>query len=106
MSYKVVIRAGPRFERAKKDSLEEALGYLERKARELGGRRAAAIDVLGKRYEPEQRVIARIEVKGPSAKGGVDIRGDGSIAAWTGGIVRRPLETDQPFDALRELLTA
>jgi hypothetical protein len=106
VSYKVVIRAGPRFERAEKDSLEEAMDFIKLKARELGGHRAAAVDVFGKRYTPEQRVVARIEVKGPSAKGGVDIRGDGSIEAWTGGFVRRPIDADEPFDALRSTLTA
>jgi hypothetical protein len=105
VSYKVVVRAGPRFERAKRDSLEEALDYLELKARELRRERAGAVDVLGKRYEPEQRVVARIEVKGPAAKGGIDIHGDGSIAAWTGGFVRRPLDADEPLDALRQRLS-
>jgi hypothetical protein len=106
VSYKLVVRAGPRFERARRESLDEAMAFLEATARELGGRRAAAVDILGRRYEPEQRVVARIEVKGPSAKGGVDIRGDGSVEAWTGGFVRRPLESDAPFDALRAELTA
>jgi hypothetical protein len=104
VSYKVVVRAGPRFERAKRDSLEEAMDLVEAKARELGGRRAPGVDVLGKRYGPEQRVIARIEVKGPSAKGGIDIRGDGSLEAWTGGFVRRPIDADEPLEALRECL--
>ena len=106
MSYKVVVRAGPRFERAKHASLEEAMEYVQDKARELRRNRAGAIDVLGSRYEPARRVVARIEVKGPSAKGGVDIHGDGSVAAWTGGFVRRPLDADEPFVALRAELTA
>jgi hypothetical protein len=106
VSYRVVVRAGPRFERVRRDSLDEAMSFVEMKARELGGRRAAAVDVLGKRYAPEQRVVARIEVKGPSAKGGLDIRGDGRIEAWTGGFVRRPIEADEPLDALRSSLTA
>ena len=36
----------------------------------------------------------------------MDIRGDGSVAAWTGGFVRRPLDADEPFVALRATLTA
>ena len=61
-------------------------------------------------FEPSDRVAARLEVstgsvfRGRSA--GIDVMGDGSIVAFTGGVGRRPLEAgaESPYSALaREL---
>ena len=62
-------QAGPRFERDQARVARRGDDRWSEGAR-AGQARAAAVDVFGKRYEPEQRVVARIEVKGPAAKGG------------------------------------
>ena len=48
----------------------------------------------------------RAELAGPKgARGGVDVHGDGSATAFTGRIVRRPLDGDDPYAALRAALS-
>ena len=60
-------------------------------------------------FESFDRVAARLEIstgsvfRGRSA--GIDVMGDGSIVAFTGGVARRPLEgAESPYAAIaREL---
>jgi hypothetical protein len=62
-------------------------------------------------FEPGQRVAARLEVstgrwlRGRAA--GVDVMGDGSLVAFSGGMTRHELEArdgESPFDAVRRAL--
>jgi hypothetical protein len=109
------VRVGSRVEKHSAASLEEALDVLEREARVLAGSEARRAPVQrGKRsYEPIQQVGARVDVKGPqrlfpSVQGGVDVRGDGSIEAWTGGVRREVVSQDggeTPFGALGRRLS-
>jgi hypothetical protein len=64
-------------------------------------------------FEPGDRVSARLEIstggmlRGRSA--GVDVMGDGSLVAFSGGVTRHPIKVgrrETPFDALRRDLTA
>jgi hypothetical protein len=90
-------------EREKFSSLEEALDAIETRGRELQrSTRSRPVDtkVLG-RWEPAQQVAARLEL---ARLGGVDIRGDGSAAAYTGRVRRRPVQergAESPYEALR-----
>ena len=34
----------------------------------------------------------RIELKGPGGRGGLDVRGDGAVIAWTGRVFRKVLD--------------
>jgi len=49
-----------------------------------------------------QLVAARIELKGASQPAGIDVRGDGSLVAWTGRVRRTPLEGRDALEALRQ----
>jgi hypothetical protein len=106
----VTVRAGGRVERERFESLEDALTELEVRARDLQrDTRAKPIDtkILG-RYEPAQQVAARLELAGPrGVRAGVDVRGDGTAAAYRGWVRRQAIEesgTESPYDALRRAL--
>ena len=108
--YSLKTRSGAKVERARFDELGEALAALERRGEELqDGAGARTIDMkIGRRFEPVQQVIGRLELSGPGRlRAGVDVRGDGSAEAWTGR-VRRTLvkqrDRESPYDALRRTL--
>jgi hypothetical protein len=115
LPWRVTVRRGPKVERTRRDSLPEALELLEARARALAGEsRRPPLEALGRRYEPAQLVTARAELRGPQrlrpdVRAGVDVRGDGSVIAWTGGVRRAALDPERgetPYAALRRTLTA
>jgi len=79
--YWLTVRTGPKVARERFDTLDDALEELE---------------VAGPgRFLPAKR-------------GGVDVRGDGSVQAYVGGVRRRPLKAKgrtTPFEALRQALS-
>ena len=89
-------------------SLDEALAAIEERGEELShGTRSKPVDtkVLG-RWEPGQQVAGRLQL---GRRGGIDIRGDGSVEAYTGWLRRRLVEQrgdESPYDALRRQLTS
>jgi hypothetical protein len=103
-------RSGAKVERASFDELGDALAALERRGEELQETAdARTVDLkLGRRFEPVQQVVARIELAGPGRlRAGVDIRGDGSAEAWTGRVRRALIEQkprESPYEALRRQL--
>jgi hypothetical protein len=115
VAWKLTVRAGPRVERSRFERLDEALRAAERRASELADTAPREpIDVKVRRFEPIQQVVARIEVAGPermlpSARGGIDVRGDGSTEAYVGRLKREVVEQrrgETPYKALRRILTA
>jgi hypothetical protein len=111
--WRVTVRRGPQIERLRGASLDEALELLETRTRVLAlGPRKEAVDLRVRRYEPGDLVAARAEVRGPQrwhpdVHAGVDLLGDGSVVAWTGGVRREavePAEGESPYDALRRVL--
>jgi hypothetical protein len=91
--------------------LGAALAELEREGRRLEGTAdgRAHGGTLMRRLEPVQIVVARLELSGPGRlRAGVDVRGDGSIEAFTGRLRRRVVEQrdgESAYDALRRTLS-
>ena len=114
MDYRVVVRSGPRVARLEAGSLDAALGLIEEQARDLArGPRSEAVELRYKTFEPVQQVAHRIELSGGGwgrhLHAGVDVRGDGSVEAWTGKLRRRVVDQEKgesPYDALRRTLEA
>jgi len=109
MAYRVTVRSLGRVERLRADDLAAALDLAEERARIAATtvpRRA--IDVRVRRFEPVQQVAARVDVRGGRVRAGLDVRGDGSVEAWTG-VVRRTLLEPRPgedaYAALRRAVS-
>ena len=103
MSYRITVRRGPKIDHERADTLDEAIEVAKRYVR--GSRRREAIEAIGRRYEAEHQVAVRIELKGPGGRGGLDVRGDGGVIAWTGRVFRKVLEGDDPYEALAHRLS-
>ena len=109
--YLVKARIGPKVERARFASLDEALDAIEARGAELErGAGARTIDPkLTRRFEPVQQVVARLELSGPRRlRAGIDVRGDGSAEGYTGRLRRRLVEQrpgESAYDALRRELS-
>jgi hypothetical protein len=92
------------------DELDEALRALEERGHALQGQ--ADADVVGgslmRRFEPQDQVVARLELSGPKKlRGGVDVRGDGSAVPFTGRLLRKEVERkkgESAYAALRRAL--
>ncbi len=108
--YSLKTRSGAKVERTRFGELGEALAALESRGNELqDDADARPVDLrVGRRFEPVQQVVARLELAGPRRlRAGVDVRGDGSSEAFTGRFRRRVVEQrrgESPYDALRREL--
>jgi hypothetical protein len=107
--YKVVTRERSKVARESFGELGSALDWLEARAGALQRTTDASpvSSLLGRDYEPVQQVAARLELRGPRVRGGVDVRGDGSAEAYTGRVRRSVVEQragESPYDALRREL--
>ena len=109
-NWTLTVRNGPRVERTRFGTLGETLGALEQRVEDLApGARRHALQFAGRRYDPARQVAVRLEVTGPGgglrgrARGGVDLRGDGSMEAYTGRLRRslvRLREGETPYEGL------
>ncbi|MGZ5311053.1 MAG: hypothetical protein ACXWFN_08765 [Solirubrobacterales bacterium] len=112
MSWKVTVRRGPKVERARFETLDEALADARgRAAAVLSGERLGTVKAI-REFTPDKRVQARIEIsgkgfmRGPEA--GFDVMGDGALVAYVGSIRKQPLDAptlDAAIESLREALT-
>jgi hypothetical protein len=107
--FTLTARIRGRVQRDRFGSLESALDALERRGHELQG--TADRDVVGgslmRRFEPEDQVTARLELRGPKVQAGVDVRGDGTAIAFTGRMRRSEVERgagETAYDALRRAI--
>ena len=94
--WRLTVRAGSKVERERHDSLEDAMAAASRRLDDLrpGARRDTARAFM-REITPDEQVPARIELRGPGRRsGGLDLRGDGSVAAWTGRMSKRVVEPE------------
>lgn len=109
------VRVKGKVTRERHATFDEALDSAERHAGQAALKPAVqTVDLKVREYAPAAQVSARIEVSGPgrllpAVRAGLDVRGDGSTAAWTGRLQRTVIEPDDretPTDALRRALSS
>ena len=114
MAWTLKIRADARVRKQRFESLDGALDELETEARVMaGGASNQPFDAKIRQFEPVQLVAGRVELSGPQRlvpdiNAGVDVRGDGSVEAYTGRIRKRlvqPRGGEDAYAALRRELT-
>jgi hypothetical protein len=66
----------------------------------------APTKVFHRELAPVQQVAARGQVSGPGVRGGIDVRGDGSLEAWTGRFARSVVEVQRSESAFGALARA
>jgi hypothetical protein len=109
IAWRLTIRNGSQVDRERHDDGDEAFTALEAALRPLAAStHRGATRVFGREIEPVQQVVARAGLSGPGgARGGIDVRGDGSAEAWTGRLRRGLIEQlpkESAYDALRRTL--
>jgi hypothetical protein len=109
----LTVRDGPRVGHKRYESLGETVDAMERELDELvPTAKRRAVQVPGKRFDAARQVAVRAEVAGPGGwgtrpRGGVDMRGDGSLEAYTGRLRRRLVELapgETAYEGLRRAL--
>jgi hypothetical protein len=106
-AFRLIARIGPRVEKSRHASLEEAVAAVEARVG-VTGRRQHRREVLGRTYDPDEQVTGRFELRGPGrVRGGVDVRGDGTAQAYRGWLRKEPIDPlpgETAGDALRRAL--
>ena len=109
--YRLTVRRGPRVARQKFEDLDAAMEALERHAKDIRSSGPLRARKMLREFEPEAQVAGRVEIstggllrRGDEA--GIDVMGDGTLVAFTGGMRRVELDPGDrgPFDAVRRAL--
>jgi hypothetical protein len=101
--FRVVARVGPKVEKERYGSLDEALEALAARIGNGVARRDGR-RVLGRDYDAVRQVAGRFELKGPGGvRGGIDVRGDGSAEAYTGWVRKKVVEPERNENAVQAL---
>jgi hypothetical protein len=115
MPWTLTVRSGPQVQRLRFDDLGAALDVVHERVEELADRAPSPPVAAGyRRFEPVERVAARVELSGPERRlgtvcAGIDVRGDGSAEAYMGRVRKARLEQfagESAYDALRRALMA
>jgi hypothetical protein len=104
-TWKVTLRLGPRVVHEGADDLPGAMQELRISLVAMAAQAdGAPSSALFREYEAIEVVIARGEVRGPKgARGGIDVRGDGSAEAWTGRFRKEVVAPEPGEDAYQAL---
>ena len=105
----LTVRHGPRVRRERFDDLETAIGAMRSRAEEIRAEGPLGSISAFREYDSEVRVAGRVELSTGGwlrgADAGIDVKGDGSFVAYTGGIRKTPLDdAPDPFEAVRRAL--
>jgi hypothetical protein len=107
--YKLTVRQGPRVSREKFEDLDSALEALEQHAKDIRSAGPLKGRKMLREFEPEVQVAGRVEIStgGLMRRGidaGIDVMGDGTFVAFSGGMRRVELDpgTRGPFAAVRK----
>ena len=110
--YTLTVRQGPRVSREKFEDLDAALEALERRAKDIRTAGPLKARKMLREFEPEVQVAGRVEIStgrfmGRGADAGIDVMGDGTFVAFSGGLRRVELDpgTRGPFAAVRKALS-
>ncbi len=111
MGWRVTIRIGSKVTKHRAESAADAVAILEDALTSADARRDET-RALTRSYSPQQQVAARGEITGGTWRarthGGIDVRGDGSMEAYTGKVSRRLVseqDGETPFAALLRALS-
>ncbi|MEA2198430.1 MAG: hypothetical protein QOJ25_2481 [Solirubrobacteraceae bacterium] len=113
VAWKLTVRVEAKVQKSRYERMDDALDALESRARELAhGTDGQVVDVKIRRFEPVEQVVGRLELSGPErlmpkVRAGVDVRGDGSLAAYLGHVTREVVaegKAEATFRALRRAL--
>ena len=111
--WKLTIRNGSEVEHRSFEDLGEAVAAMRERALAIRSAGPARVVNSLRTFGPEDQVRARLQLSGrgllrkPVA--GVDVRGDGTLVPFRGGMGRVELDPSRhetPFDAVRETLEA
>lgn len=110
-SFKLTIRHGPKVSREDHESLEDALGSLRDHVERVRADGNLPDVSMIRTYESGDRVNARLEISTGrmlrSRDAGIDVMGDGGLVPFSGGVLRRPLRTEDgqsAYDAIAVVL--
>lgn len=110
-AYRLTVRQGPRVTREKFEDLDAAIAAMEARAKEIRSAGPLRPRKMLRDFEPEAQVAGRVELSTGGllrrrADAGVDVMGDGTFVAFSGGVRRVELDPGQdgPFAAIRREL--
>ncbi|MFI5028431.1 MAG: hypothetical protein ACHQCF_05555 [Solirubrobacterales bacterium] len=112
-SWKLTIRHGSDVEHEGFADLDEAVAELRRRALAIRSEGPVKKVAGFKDFEPRDQVHARLQLSTGGllrkSVAGIDVRGNGELVPYRGGIRREeldPTDHETPFDMLRETLVA
>ena len=112
LTYRLTVRRGPQVARETFEDLDAAVEALERHAKEIRAGGPLRPRKMLREFEPEVQVAGRVEISTGGllrrgADAGVDVMGDGTFVAFSGGMRRLELDpgADGPFAAVRRALS-
>jgi hypothetical protein len=112
VSYRLTVRQGPKVRHEKFEDLDAAVAALEARAKEIRAAGPLAPRKMLREFEPDVQVAGRVEIssggflrRGDEA--GIDVMGDGTFVAFSGGMRRTELDPGNrgPFEAVRRALS-